>query len=72
MALHWDDRLTVAYRILPLSAGRRVRCVLDSWGRPHAAPGRTCGLVSTYNRGCRCDECREAARLHRRKYRRKQ
>ena len=33
------------------------------------ASGRTHGRVATYNNGCRCDECREAARLKRAKCR---
>lgn len=30
---------------------------------------RTHGLVSCYQAGCRCDDCRRAARLYRQKYR---
>lgn len=30
---------------------------------------RTCGYVSTYKHGCRCDDCRNAERLHRRRNR---
>lgn len=31
---------------------------------------RTCGTASTYNAGCRCDDCRRASREARRRIRR--
>lgn len=32
-------------------------------------PNRTHGLIATYNCGCRCDECRQASRETRARYR---
>ena len=32
---------------------------------------RTHGLIGTYNGGCHCPDCRDAARAYRRKYRRR-
>lgn len=32
-------------------------------GRMKNYNGRTCGIVSTYNAGCRCADCTEAKRL---------
>lgn len=35
----------------------------------HPPPERTHGIISTYQSGCRCDLCTEAARLYRRRFR---
>lgn len=41
-------------------------------GRPDpAADGRTCGLISTYNAGCKCAECKRASADYRRRLRQK-
>lgn len=48
----------------------------DKAGIPHAKRGRPAGefphgRAGSYNRGCRCDECREAVREYQREYNRR-
>lgn len=41
-------------------------------GRPRKDAGEPHGNIRTYERGCRCDECRETNRLYSRAFRARQ
>lgn len=44
-----------------------ARVPAGNWPRDQNGPDATCGIPSTFNRGCRCDECRDGkSRYHRR------